>query len=366
MQYGDIIKRAWRITWRHKALWVLGLFAGVSGCQGSGGGSGGGGGSTGDVSGFDPGSLPRNLPGIGDLERLIPMLIVGTVVLFFAWVIWALLGMAARGGLVYAVNQAEQGNKIPLSEAWGVGFSYFWPVLGLSILLALPMWIIGIGIAAGVLLPLVGSLAAGREPGVELVAPVCGSIALGLPLLAIATFVFGLLYLVALRYVVLGRMRVLESVGAAWSAFRARFKDMLLMWLINWGLNFAAGIVIGIPLAIIGVAMLVPGVLSARGGDWSGVVGIALLFVAVAIVVSFLYTAIWGVFTSALWTVFFRRLTGMETPAEQPSQPLPQPPAEPYPPAVPQSPAPHPPAGPPVAPYPPAPPQPPAAPPQER
>jgi hypothetical protein len=30
MNYGDIIKRSWRITWRYKALWVLGIFAGVS------------------------------------------------------------------------------------------------------------------------------------------------------------------------------------------------------------------------------------------------------------------------------------------------------------------------------------------------
>ena len=34
MNYGDIIKRSWHITWRYKALWVLGIFAGVSGCQG--------------------------------------------------------------------------------------------------------------------------------------------------------------------------------------------------------------------------------------------------------------------------------------------------------------------------------------------
>ena len=43
MDFGAIIKRAWQITWRYKALWVLGVFAGVSGCQS--GGSGGGGGS---------------------------------------------------------------------------------------------------------------------------------------------------------------------------------------------------------------------------------------------------------------------------------------------------------------------------------
>jgi len=28
MDYGDILKRAWRVTWRYKALRVLGFFAG--------------------------------------------------------------------------------------------------------------------------------------------------------------------------------------------------------------------------------------------------------------------------------------------------------------------------------------------------
>jgi hypothetical protein len=40
MGFGDIIKRAWKITWRYRALWVLGLFAGVTGSSGGGGGGG--------------------------------------------------------------------------------------------------------------------------------------------------------------------------------------------------------------------------------------------------------------------------------------------------------------------------------------
>lgn len=35
MEYGSIIKRAWKITWTYRYLWVLGLFAGITG-MGSG------------------------------------------------------------------------------------------------------------------------------------------------------------------------------------------------------------------------------------------------------------------------------------------------------------------------------------------
>ena len=37
MDYFDLLKRAWTITWRYKALWVLGLFVGAV----SGGSTGG-------------------------------------------------------------------------------------------------------------------------------------------------------------------------------------------------------------------------------------------------------------------------------------------------------------------------------------
>ena len=42
MDYGALVSRAWNLTWRHRFLWILGLFAGggVSSC-GSGAGGGG-------------------------------------------------------------------------------------------------------------------------------------------------------------------------------------------------------------------------------------------------------------------------------------------------------------------------------------
>src|SRR6266496_3962261 len=42
--FGEVLSRAWQIIWKHKVLWIFGIFAG---CSRSGGGSGGGGGGSG-------------------------------------------------------------------------------------------------------------------------------------------------------------------------------------------------------------------------------------------------------------------------------------------------------------------------------
>lgn len=368
MQYGDIIKRAWRITWRYKALWVLGLFAGVSGCQGNVGSPGSGGSGNGEWSEFTDWGA-GGMPGMPDFDRYIPIVLVGALILFAVWLVWVLLGIGARAGLIHAVNEVEQGRTIRLRDAWSEGFRHFWPVLGLAILLALPMVVVVGAMLLGVVVPLVGSVVAGRDPGPELIAPVCGGVLIGMLLLAVLTFFLGVLHLVALRYIVLGGRGVFDSLRAAWQALRNRFSEHLLIWLINWGLNVVASIAISIPIVVVGVAAILPSILSARDGNWGALAGTITIAVIVAMVLSLLYTAIWGVFTSALWTIFFRKLTGMELPAEQVVAV--QPPRYEPQPAAPQPPtAPEPPAGPPVATEPPqAPPvapQPPQAPPNER
>src|SRR5512135_2508243 len=55
--FGEVLSRAWQIIWKHKVLWILGIFAGCS--RGGGGGGGGGGGSGG---GNGPGPVPGGQP----------------------------------------------------------------------------------------------------------------------------------------------------------------------------------------------------------------------------------------------------------------------------------------------------------------
>ncbi len=317
MDYGDIIKRSWRITWRYKALWVLGIFAGVSGCQASGGSSGNSGGSSGNSfqqfgNEFSRFRFERFMD---RLAELIPLLVAIGLALMLIGLVIAVLSIAARGGLVLGTNAADEGRRATLTELWGAGFARFWPLLGLDLLLKLPILAVVLVMMAGIAVPIFSAMAAGGQPTMATFAPVCGSLGLGVPLLFVMSFVLGIMYLIALRYMMIGGQGVLESAGNGWRFFRARFKDTFLMWLINAGLNIAASFALAIPMVIVGIGVAVPIVAAIIGGKWTILAG-AIAFTVFAIwIIALAYNAIWGTFTSALWTVFFRDVAGLSATA---------------------------------------------------
>ena len=267
MDYGAIIKRAWHVTWRHKSLWVLGLFAGVSGCQG-GGSSGGSGGGRNDWSSLSGGGSRMASDFLETFMRFLPVIIAGTLLLVALGIIWSVLSIAARGGLIAGVNEVEEGRTPRLGALWSAGFGRFWTLVGLGLLLNLPVFVVALLMVAVMFVPIMGALAAGREPGIEMIAPVCGSLVIGIPLLLVMSFVLGIMYLVGQRYVVIGGQGAVESAGNAWRFFRARFKDTALMYLISAALNIVAAVALIIPAVAIGIVVAMPLALGALQESW--------------------------------------------------------------------------------------------------
>lgn len=348
MDYSGIIKRSWQITWQYKALWILGIFAGVSGCSGgSGGGSGGSGGSSGGGSGSTP------FPDVsgGDVERMVdsltgylPLIIGITVLLLFVSIVWTVFQVAARGGLVSGVNAIEEGSPRTLGELWRAGFARFWTLVGLDIILKLPLTAGALLLMVLIFVPIIGTLAAGGEPGAEILAPLCGTVAIGVPVMLVASFILGLMHLIALRYVMLGGQGAFEAAGNSWRFLRARVKDSVIMWFINAGLNIAASFVLAIPAVAVGVAIAVPMVAGAATDNWETVLAAIPVAIVLFAILGLAYNAVWGTYTSSLWTLWFRDVAGMNKPIPEAviSQPQPQP--QPTAQESPYAPAPQPPA----------------------
>jgi hypothetical protein len=76
------------------------------------------------------------------------------------------------------------------------------------------------------------------------------------------------------------------------------------MYLIQWGVSIAYSIVI----LIVAVVLIVPGVLLIIAGGWIP----GVLLILVALLALMLPAAIYGAFYHAVWTIFFRRMTGLE------------------------------------------------------
>ncbi|HET6350573.1 MAG TPA: hypothetical protein VFG89_00370 [Coriobacteriia bacterium] len=311
MDFGDIIKRSWKITWRYKALWVLGLFAGLSGCQPSGGGNSGGSSNSSSLGDFGSsgtsGFSSSSLHSFGqEILRYLPVIIAVGIALFMLSVLWSIASIAARAALVVGADEADRGTPRKLGELWSHGFHHFWQVVGLGIVLKLPVIAAALFVAVLAIAPVVGAVSAGSDFNPASLVPLCGVLFVGLPVLVIGGVVLDVMYLLGLRYLVLGGQGVMESAGNAWRFFRARFKDTALMYVINGGLNLAGSFVLAIPLVVLGIAMVLPVIGAVSSGDWRVLVAPVAAFVVLVMLMSYFYTGVWGTFTSAMWTLFFR------------------------------------------------------------
>ncbi len=341
MDHIGVLKRAWHITWRYKILWLFGLFAGGAGGGGGGGGVGRGGATwTEDATSLD--WLPlREMQRIGwwvqDNIALIAAVVAFLLILGFAMFI---ISIAAKGGLIHLVNEAEEGRPVRGMDGWAAGFRAWFRVFGIGFVLYAPYTLLALTFLLLMFAPVFASLLSGGEPRPEAFIGVCGGFALGGIVLLVLGILIGWLETLAVRHTVLDHSGVFASIGGAWTDIRVRFKDVIVMWLLIVAVGIAFGVVVGIVAAIFGVSIVAA--IFAETYAAAAVAGAALFFALL------LPSAIFGAFGSAIWTVFFRRLTGREVVAAPPGAA----PSAPMPPVVPT-----PPVAPPAAPtYAPAPP----------
>jgi len=352
MDYGAILKKSWNVTWRYKILWLFGLFAGA----GSGGFSySGNSWRNSQNSSGTGGGFPASTAQVQSfLEHYAVLLII--VALFFivlGLLMW-IISVAARGGLIHLVNEAEEKREVRAGAGWHAGFSKWWRVFGVGFLADLPVGILVLVMLAFVAVVGFGAFAASRgstdAAGAAVLSAltgVCCFLVVFVMAAVVLGVIFGIVKELALRYVVLEDRHVMDALKTAWHDLWAK-RGAFLMYLIQVGVGIAYGIVAG----IVAFVLVLPAVLMIAFGNWVG--GALLILLSVLVLIT--PAAIYATFYHAAWTIFFRAMTGVEPlpaarpvvgyPVASPAPPL-TPPAPPAPPLT--SPAP---PAPPVAPEP--------------
>ncbi len=316
--FGEILTRAWQITWKYKVLWIFGMLAGCS--QGNGGGSGGGGGSSGPTN-YSNGPSNFNLP--PELQRLANMveragdwlienwwifIVLGVVVLLLI-LLGIFLGTMGRIGLIKGSYQAEQGaERLSFGELFSESLPYFWRVFGLSFLIGLTFLVI--------LLPfvLLGVLTAG-----------VGFLCL-LPLLCLLIpvgWAVGLILEQANRAIVLEDRSMLEGLKRGWEILKGNPGPLIVMSLILFGIAFVVGIVIALPILIV----VFPAVFAFAMNEGRS---FTPLYIAIGVIclyapISWLLNGILNTFVQSAWTLTWMRLTRSPDSLEKPVFAEPQP-----------------------------------------
>ena len=323
MDYGSLVRDAWGLAWRHRFLWVLGLFTGTGvGSCGFGGGN---------TFRFPSGGQSANPPSPGatpaaDAERAgaaivqwiaaHPLLIVAAVVVFLAVVLmFLIISLIAQGGMTEATVGLSEGRAVSAGEAWRAGLRFFWRFFGLDLLLIGAFVVVAAIVAALV----VAALAAGvaGQPGAR-TAVIILAVLLGLALLVVAipTFIaISVIVAFAKRSIVVDDVGPVAGLGAGWRLVRANVGASLLLWLINLGLGIAAGIALlfGLVVAVLGL-----GIVGVAFWALFGFTAPTVAYIALALVA--LIAAIWllqgfvNAFLWSYWSLAFLRLRGVAAP----------------------------------------------------
>jgi hypothetical protein len=317
VNYGDLIRDAFRITLHNRYLWFFGFFAGGTGTNFVGNIPSGGGNfnfddfqrSSSDISGLTA------QVGQGLSETVVILGIVLVVLLIALFFI--ILAIISQGALADSVAAIDRGEGRRFGSAFTTGMGNFWRVLGYYVVFFLVALGLLMVIAIPVALLIGGTFAATQSTGVRVsVAVVVGILAV---LLLIVVFIpLSIIGQYALRDIVVRRERVLGSVGSGYGHFRHNIGRSLLLWLIQLGISIGIGIafillllIVGLILALPAIALAVAGYTTAAiiAGVIAGLILLPLLLVAAGAI---------GTFSHAYWTLAYLRLTAPPTPSPTP------------------------------------------------
>jgi len=334
MDYTKLIVTAWRMTWRHRFLWVLALFAGglAPGFVGSGGNSG----SQVRWDGSDE-ELRRLLPQDGaPIEQLgqwlaehqTLLIAIGVGAVAFGALL-LLLSLVCQGAVTGATARLARGEETTLREAWAEGLHLFGRYLGLWLTLVGAAALIAVVVAIAAV-GLFASISAAPSPGLIALAVLAGVL---LMLVAIPVgIVVSLVVAFAQRAIAVQEAGPLEAFRVGWGTLRQHPADSALTWLIAAVLTVGAQVAAGIGLVV------VAGTLAAIGfGIWSlaGFTPATIVYIALAVIASIAagltLAGIGAAFIWSYWTLAYLHFTGgIETlrasPQPRPPQLSPVPP----------------------------------------
>jgi hypothetical protein len=340
--FGDVLTRAGRITWQNKGLWILGILAAL--------------GSRGGVdfnyrsnfpSDFTPGpggQPPENFPDLDRLQRLLennlPTLIgvvvaVICVVLLINIIFWV-LSMIGRGGLIGGARRAQASGQVSFSESWNEGTRNLGRVFSIWLITDLPLIIIGVVFAVIAIIVAFGALSGMSSDRLN---PRDFFQAMGLGLACLIPFIC-LLVVAGIVMAILNHMGTLaavveersglDAIRRGWDVLRSNAITLVILGAILIILNVVFGFVISLPI-ILAVLPVIVGVAAGAMNDSQALIGGGVLFALLCCVAYLpILLVLRGVFETwslTSWTLAYERLTGASTVPGTPSTlpPSPQP-----------------------------------------
>jgi hypothetical protein len=334
LDLGNILSRAWKITWNNKILWLFGVLAAL----GSGGGGNGGSsnfnfrGNPSDLSPRGPNLPPELERWFSDLRNVGPTIlaiIIGVIcVLFLIGLVVYVLSLLGQGGLIGGARLADANGHVTFGEAWELARRYAWRLFLINlpaILLGLLVVVIAIVTAVAV----VGIFAGNANPGPNsAIGVLIGVFACVVPLACVVGLVglaLRILIFFARFAVVLEDLAPMAALRRGWEILKSNFISILILGIILVIGGAVFGFIIALPL-IVAVLPVVIGIIGtaatnqamplAAGGIF------ALVCCAVYVPVLIFLRGVFETWATSAWTLAYQQFIGAHPAAPVAPYPL--------------------------------------------
>jgi len=318
MDYVDILKRAFQITFRYRALWIFGFFLAL--CSGGGGGGGGQNYSIGsdDFGNGGPGAFLGPNPGL-----VIAIISIFVCLVLLLIVIGVIVRAVTRAALIGMVDRAEEGQAVTIKNGWSIGWSrHAWTLFLINLIIGIPAFILTVIALLAALSPFLISIFNPNETNLFILGIVAGVSLLLLFIVAaiVFTVVISAFLELSWRYAVLRNLGALDSLQASYTLIRRNLKHVTLTVLLLLGIGlgwFIVSLILTVGLTFLGLLIGgIPALLLFWLTEqiWVAIlVGLPLFLVTFILPLIFI-TGLYLVFRSSIWTLVFRALMAANQP----------------------------------------------------
>ena len=281
--FGEVLSRAWQITWKHKVLLIIGILFGFFI-------------STMFPLMFSPLLLPILMQ--NSKTDLMPGLIIGGYIIAFLLFMLALypISVLTQTAATLGILDVNQDNAdFSASELIKRSLPFFWRVLGLMLLFAVGMNLTILMIQTIMFLLTIVTLG---------LAAICMT-----PLMFLmypALYVAIVWMEQAMNGIIIDNMTVIEAARQGWNLVRNNLPSMALMALVIYlGIGFVTGIVM-VPMMI--PFFILPFGFMENESNWT-ILSISMLC-TVAFIPLFAFISGWSmIFTKSAWVLTYLHLT---------------------------------------------------------
>jgi hypothetical protein len=303
MDFGHVLTRSWEIIWKNKVLWIFGILASCSGqSRGSSFNYGF------DSSNTSTGQLP---PGIEQWfnqlearfnsvpeEQLIAIIIGLVVLAILLGLVFFVIGLFGKVGLIKGAQQAEAGMALSFRQLARDAYAVLWRAAGLNLLLFIIPFIIVLALVLAGSLLVVGTMGIGL---ICLIPLAC--------LILLVFIAYGIYVEFANLALVSEDLGVMDAVSRGWEVVRNNVGNVLVMALV---LMIGGGIItilIGLPIVAIAFPAVIGGVSGTQDAFTTGLT-ISAICLVLALPVLILLGGILQSYIQSAWTLTYLQLTG--------------------------------------------------------